>query len=75
MLVRCIKNGSTSRIFTDGKIYEARHFKNALYEIHDDLGHSRYIIPDEPCPHLVREINRPGWYPAQVVVGRFEEVR
>jgi len=52
MLVICRKNGGESVVFTDGKTYVAEHFKNALYQVTDDRGHIRYIIPDAPCPHI-----------------------
>ena len=50
--VICRKNESSSAIFTDGKVYEARHIRNALYGVRDDIGYERFIIPDVPCPHL-----------------------
>ena len=65
--VRCEKGGADSRVFTDGKVYEARHHANALYEVRDDRGNVRYIIPGERCPHLV--VQHDHWQ--QAVVGRF----
>ena len=53
MLVRCEKNGANyGPRFLDGKVYQATHFKNALWSIRDEAGYERYIIPGEPCPHL-----------------------
>lgn len=57
--VRCDKFLSTVPHFTDGKLYEARHHVNALFSVRDDRGHERYIIPDEPCPHLPPTLRDP----------------
>lgn len=50
--VQCQKDGSTNTYFTDGRVYTARHHQNRLYEVKDDRGHPRFIIPGELCPHL-----------------------
>lgn len=75
MKVICQKNGASSKVFTDGKVYET--FQDSLLDptsklkaIKDDVGYTRYIIPDEPSPHLVF-VNTLG---IQVVVGSFVEV-
>ena len=53
--VRCEYNLLTqSTQFRNGAIYQAvQCFEGArVYDIIDDLGIVRTIIPDEPCPHL-----------------------
>jgi hypothetical protein len=53
ILVVCRLNGADyTTPFTDGKGYEATHYRNRLYAVTDDRGHVRYIIPGELCPHL-----------------------
>ena len=55
LLVRCEFAPLTrSTRFTNGTVYKAYQcFKGArVYDIIDDLGIVRTIIPDEPCPHL-----------------------
>lgn len=74
IMVRCEKNGADVPHFTNGKIYEAvrLHPDRRLYRVIDDLGHERFIIPDEPSPHLVvLDPTIPG---GQRVVGRFVTV-
>lgn len=66
----CRKNGSQAGHFTDGKVYESRTKTGNLFNIIDDLGHARAIIPDVPCPHLM--FSR-GY--SQYPVGIFETVK
>ena len=60
--------GSIVKHFTDGKVYEATHYGNALYFVKDDFGNVRYIIPNRPCPHLPPNYKEP--YSNQML-GRF----
>lgn len=76
MRLVCRKNGAESKVFTDGKVYEAwqepgREYTR-VWAVQDDVGHVRYVIPGELCPHLVRQVHRAGSLPTQVCVGRFE---
>jgi hypothetical protein len=73
--VICQKNGATSKVFTDGKVYETFQDslidpKSKLKAIKDDVGYTRYIIPDELSPHLVI-VNA---LDIQIPVGKFVEV-
>jgi len=55
LLVRCEFAPLTrSTRFTNGAVYKAfQCFEGArVYDVIDDLGIVRTIIPDEPCPHL-----------------------
>jgi hypothetical protein len=53
MLVRCEMNGADYHApFTDGREYVATHVRNRLWEVTDDKGHTRYIIPGELEAHL-----------------------
>lgn len=55
LLVRCEFAPLTrSTRFTNGAVYKAYQcFKGArVYDVIDDSGIVRTIIPDEPCPHL-----------------------
>lgn len=75
MKVRCEKNGADyTAPFTDGKIYEATHYMNSLWEVHDDLGHSRFITPGAPCPHLQKQRQRGRTFAQSECVGRFVPV-
>lgn len=43
-----------SPYFTHGKVYVARQVGDLnVFEVTDDIGHTRIIIPDDPCPHFV----------------------
>ncbi|MGB2863383.1 MAG: hypothetical protein WBC05_08670 [Sedimentisphaerales bacterium] len=52
MKLICEANGAVTSMFTDGGVYEAEHFKNDLYKVIDNLGHSRYVIPGNLSPFL-----------------------
>ena len=74
-MVRCELNGADyGPPFTDGKLYEATHYKNVLWSVRDDLGYERYIIPGELCPHLQKSSMYEG-YSRSEPVGRFVEVK
>jgi hypothetical protein len=72
--VVCRRNGATTGLFTDGKVYEARRYgaSERLYTVYDDRGHPRHFIPNEPCPHLVVATGNRYGMPSQKVVGMFE---
>lgn len=74
MKVRCEKRGASSNIFTDQKIYEVTHVKGPLYEIFDDKGIPRVIIPNAPCPFLKEFGYGPGGFVTERVVGFFQIV-
>jgi hypothetical protein len=57
--------------FTHGKIYATRPGPGTLLAVTDDLGHTRYIIPDAPCAHLVPALR---WFTSDKL-GRFETVK
>lgn len=57
--VKCLKNGAESSIFTDGKLYEARNLFKSVYEIFDDKGYPRLIIPNNLSP-LLKKWHRIG---------------
>jgi hypothetical protein len=74
MSVRCEKNGSDyGPPLTDGKVYEARHYANAVWAIRDDRGCERFVIPGEPCPHLQQVYETHGFTMSRSV-GKFVEV-
>lgn len=54
MKLVCRKNGSNVTNFTDGKIYPATERLNKLIVVTDDRGVPRYVLPDEPSPHLIK---------------------
>lgn len=75
--VRCEFNGADpTGKFVDGRVYHARHVVNALYTVIDELGIERFIIPDEPSPHLPRTLAPPlyGHRPRSVSAGKFVTV-
>lgn len=72
--VICRKNGSSSKIFTDGKVYFAFPGPGNILGVLDDWGNTRYILLDSPSPHLVKETGQRWPYPSQKVVGFFETV-
>lgn len=77
MRLRCVKNSAESKVFTDGKVYEEVCRQGNLVGIRDDFGDLRYVLPNEPSPHLVQRIPDTNLYylpGSQRVVGRFEEV-
>lgn len=72
----CRKNGADSRVFTDGKIYTEVSFAGNLVGILDDFGTLRFVLPDEPSPHLVVIVKgRSPFLDRQRVVGVFETVK
>jgi len=75
IIVKCCMNGSDVTNFTDGKLYRATKPRPdlAVYEIKDDNGHVKVILPGEKSPHLVRQTDFRGWR-TQKPVGVFEVV-
>lgn len=52
--VRADEGLCRSPYFTHGRVYVARQVDGLrIFEVTDDIGHTRVIIPGEPCPHFV----------------------
>ena len=75
IVVVCEKNGSDSTIFTDGKRYDAVRSNGIVFTVIDDIGYARHFIPNERCPHLVKEFGpRCTYLASQKSVGQFNVV-
>jgi predicted CxxxxCH...CXXCH cytochrome family protein len=68
--VRCHFNGSHVSSFTDQKVYRAVPSSEGLYwSVVDDLGVSRVIALDSPCPHLWAQVPIAGHKVSRAPVG------
>lgn len=75
LMVRCEKNGSPARNFTDGMMYVAYPGEGNTYEVNDNFGQRRVILPNELSAHLMKVWTSPlgtsSLLHDQRAVGRF----
>lgn len=74
--LKCVANGANiTNGFTDGEFYHATHYKNSLYVCMNDNGDIRFVIPNEPSPHLKLVRKAESWpQTIELCVGRFEVI-
>lgn len=73
MRVTCEFRFGWSRVFTDGRVYQAYQTREQqglrVWTVRDDKGHERVILPEEPCAHLPCGVG-----PSSDTFGRFVPV-